>query len=138
MRTMPRPTGPDEEPRGGPRRLQLQLLLDRAAPSRARRAVSSLAGEHPRLDDLILATSEVVTNAVRHAGAEEATLHLEASDARVRVAVEHDGDVFHPGDEPRSEIPSGRGLAIVAELVDRWGVDGVDRTLVWFEVGRPD
>lgn len=116
------------------RPLVLQLALDRAAPARARRAVSHAAATHPRVDDLILATSEIVTNAVRHTNADEAVLHLETTARWVRVAVEHPGNAFHPTDPATTHGPSGRGLAIVEAVVDRWGVEGAERTTVWFEI----
>jgi anti-sigma regulatory factor (Ser/Thr protein kinase) len=66
-----------------------------------------------------LLTSEVVTNAVRHA-ATEIMLRVLADESTVRVEV------------------SGYGLHIVERLATRWGVDpaGANGKVVWFELSR--
>ena len=85
-----------------------------------------------RVEDLRLLTSEMVTNAVRHAGsAREDTIGVavEVSQRRVRVEVADDGPGFD-----RSTFPShprgvgGWGLRLVTRLSDRWGVSRTSRT----------
>ena len=60
----------------------------------------------------------------------------------VRVTVTDAGDGFDPMAEPaatRGTGAGGWGLALVASLASRWGVDRVDdHTEVWFEIdGAP-
>jgi serine/threonine-protein kinase RsbW len=82
--------------------------------------------------------SEVVTNAVLHAqsGADHPVrLTAEADGTRLRVEVEDSGSGIP---EAMRELPtptatSGRGLAIVRGLADRWGVVR-DPSRVWFEL----
>lgn len=111
------------------------------AATRARRALDELeaAIPEPVKEDLELLVSEVVTNAVRHAGASHGDLielSVEVDRGRVRVEVADPG----PGFEPAPVIPtmlqeSGWGLYLVGQLSDRWGVErDSDRTVVWFEI----
>ncbi|MFJ3229804.1 SpoIIE family protein phosphatase [Streptomyces sp. NPDC086787] len=77
-------------------------------------------------DDAVAAVSELVTNAVVHAGTEvELSCHLEDTGALVIEVTDH-----HPsrgprenGADPPSETPEyGRGLRLVATLAESWGV----------------
>ena len=120
-------TGLSERISGGP-----------AAASRAREILSgALADTVPgdALHDVLLLTTELVTNAVRHASS---TTRVAAAVAgsRIRVSVTDDGPgmpvqrVAAPDDE------GGRGLAIVESLASDWGVDVIGDgrgTTVWFE-----
>jgi two-component sensor histidine kinase len=88
------------------------------------------------LDDALLLTSELVTNAVRH-GAGEITcrlwpgpdvLRLEVSDASATIPREVDRGL---------RADSGRGLQIVATVASRWGAvpaPGEGGKTVWFEI----
>ena len=92
-----------------------------------------------RIEDLRLLTSEIVTNAVRHAGlAQEDTIGVavDVSERRVRVEVADDGPGFDPSDlpEPSPERVGGWGLTLVKQLSDRWGVIRNEPNHVWFEV----
>ena len=81
-----------------------------------------------RVEDLRLLTSEIVTNAVRHAGlAREDTIGVavEVSERRVRVEVADDGPGFDPSDLPEHP-PSGVGgwgLRLVDAVVGPLGRD---------------
>ncbi len=81
--------------------------------------------------------SELVTNAVLHAGSDvEVAVQLTATAARVEVT-DASGEAVVPRDA-RSDEDSGRGLALVGSLARRWGVrpaPGGGKT-VWFEVDR--
>ena len=118
--------------------MQLDGRLESVA--QARRAVGRLAGFLPdeRLDDLRLLISEVVTNAIRHGGAhpgELVRLHVMAKGGSTRVEVHDRGGGFDwRRREPRPECSSGRGLFLVAELADAWGVCDCPNTCVWFEL----
>jgi anti-sigma regulatory factor (Ser/Thr protein kinase) len=93
----------------------------------------------PRVEDILLLTSEVVTNAVRH------TSSAALGDVIVRLDVEPDVvriEVLNPGasfDPPVPQTPStsgtGLGLFLVDSLARDWGVEREgERTKVWFEV----
>ncbi|MFI7451206.1 SpoIIE family protein phosphatase [Nonomuraea sp. NPDC049714] len=102
------------------------------APAAARRFVRQVLGEW-RLshlaEDAVLLTSELVTNAVVHAGTDiELTCRLDADATPPKLEIEVDD--HHPerqvlGAEPPPAEPlptSGRGLALAGMLADAWGV----------------
>ncbi|MFE4717000.1 GAF domain-containing protein, partial [Streptomyces sp. NPDC056728] len=95
------------------------------------------------IDDAVVLTSELVTNAVVHAGTSAEVLCLRTDDGvRVEVADRY----------PEREIPlqqsainmgnpdreGGRGLQLCAALAARWGVDYTPtHKLVWFQLALP-
>ncbi|MFJ8058692.1 SpoIIE family protein phosphatase [Streptomyces sp. NPDC096142] len=95
------------------------------------------------VDDAVVLTSELVTNAVVHAGTAADVLCLRSDDgARIEVADHY----------PEREIPlqgaaismsspdreGGRGLQLCAALASRWGVDYTPtQKLVWFQLDLP-
>lgn len=113
------------------------------APKLARATVSSAIGSvRPDVaEEIGLLTSEVVTNAIRHARVDplgEVILRVDASDDHVRVEVLNPGPSFDP---PVPSIPgvsgTGLGLFLVDALADAWGVDREGtRTKVWFEISK--
>jgi anti-sigma regulatory factor (Ser/Thr protein kinase) len=106
-------------------------------------ATGSAAGQVPRhvVDDAMLLTSELVTNAVRHSGQGsedpiELTVSVETD--RLRVMVRDRGTGFDPGDAPARSDNGGWGLTLVRRLSSRWGVDRTGGgTDVWFEIDLP-
>jgi anti-sigma regulatory factor (Ser/Thr protein kinase) len=90
--------------------------------------------------DACLMVSELVTNAVRHAGlkaSDRIRLLAQQSNAVLRVEVDDPGRGFEL--RPVSPDPargSGWGLYLVDELADRWGMDRGRRggTRIWFEL----
>ena len=86
-------------------------------------------------DPVVLAVSELATNAVTH-GDGPLTLTLSARDGLVRVEVENEGTgtpVLHRPD-PEDQSTGGWGLHLVDRVADDWGVDAGPRTTaVWFE-----
>ncbi len=107
------------------------------APARSRRIVERCVGDHPRRHEVVLAVSEIVTNAVTHGAPHTAesglTLGFEADDRRLRFVVAHRGPKFD-ADVDRSF----HGLGIVARVVDRWGIaEHGDHVQVWFEIDHP-
>ena len=109
--------------------------------ARARAALSGLGSQvSPGLrDDLRLLVSEVVTNAIRHAGDAEGDhvrLRIAELDGHVRVEVFDRGPGFSvPDIDPDPEQAGGWGLWLVEQLADRWGIRGDGGTCVWFELG---
>jgi serine/threonine-protein kinase RsbW len=105
---------------------------------RLREVRSQIAADH--LDDVLLATSEVVTNAVLH-GDGLVTVRVWTDGAVVRVEVADEGSaVPQPSaDRGGEHAEDGRGLFIVDAVTTRWGVTpvhpGPGKT-VWFELGE--
>lgn len=119
------------------------LLTFEPVPStvrKARRAVReamTASGALGMADAAELVTSELVTNAVVHAGT-QVRLRISAEAGAVRVEV---GDSSPHLPVPRSwgrTASTGRGLVIVDDQADRWGAVRIDGgKVVWFEIGRP-
>jgi anti-sigma regulatory factor (Ser/Thr protein kinase) len=115
----------------------LELPSTAAAPAAARGALDQLthAVSAERMRDVRLLVSELVTNAVRHAEGAAVRLIVSMAADVLRVEVHDPGRGFEvkpPPDDPLRA--SGWGLVLVAELADRWGVEGTPRTRVWFEM----
>ena len=94
-----------------------------------------------RRDDLCeaaeLVISEVVTNALVHAGTD---VHIAARVGRDGVRVEvSDGSPHLPTTKNYADLAAtGRGLQLLEQMVDRWGVDPhAEGKTVWFELGPP-
>lgn len=109
-----------------------------ASAAEARTFVRSRLDEmsvpEPPLEDAVLLVSELVTNALLHAGT-DVEIRLDTDEVRVRVEV-HDGDSRHPA--PRVAEPygtHGRGLLLVERVANDWGIDRADPgKSVWFEL----
>ncbi|GAA4233959.1 ATP-binding protein [Actinomadura meridiana] len=93
----------------------------------AREHVAEITADWPiDPDDVGLVTSELVSNAVRHAGTD--TIQVDAfSDADdhegVYVVEVWDADPMRPvAGRPSAESVGGRGLWVVAQVADEWGV----------------
>ena len=80
------------------RAFRIRVGGDELAPRQARRQVASLESEleRPLLDTTQLLVTEVVTNAVRHAGANAVELAVSVDPERVRVEVSNPGAPFEP------------------------------------------
>ena len=113
----------------------LHLLSDPSAPGHARRAVAERFAAHPRVDDLLVCVSEVVTNAVKHArSASEMRVRQLGGTVRVEV-IDGDAQQRPAVSEPDPLAPSGRGLRILDQLAARWGSHPTgDGKAVWFEL----
>ncbi|MCB5181697.1 SpoIIE family protein phosphatase [Streptomyces antimicrobicus] len=97
------------------------------------------------VDDAVVLTSELVTNAVVHAGTRAEVLCLRAEDGvRVEVAdryPERELPLQPPGARPYADPDreSGRGLMLCAALATRWGVEYTPtHKQVWFRLDLPD
>ena len=87
-------------------------------------------------DTAELLTSELVTNALLHAGT-DLTVHVEGcqGDGSVRIAVDDGSDKAPQLGDPSSDALGGRGLPLVAILATRWGWEPLPvGKRVWFEV----
>lgn len=135
--------------------LRQTLPCDATAPGRARRLVRQAAcPDHPAdLDRALLLVSELVTNAVVHAGP-PVLVSLCCTSRLLRLGV-HDGDGLtrelrpshpHASAAPEADAPDvgdtrhgteaggaptdldehGRGLDLTAAVADRWWVDSTD------------
>ena len=88
------------------------------------------------VDTARLLVSELVINAVTHAGT-ESRLVLVSDGVGLRVEVSDHSPRVPSLPDPSPGVPTGRGLRIVAELAAEWGVEeGPDGKTVWFEL-RP-
>jgi anti-sigma regulatory factor (Ser/Thr protein kinase) len=110
---------------------KVELRGGRDAPATARghvrRQLAGRLGEDD-LDDVVVLTSELVTNAVRHAGAGEddtIVVHLAIAADVLRVEVCDHGPGFVPPAvlRPRAQ-GGGNGLVLVARLSSSWGGGG--------------
>src|SRR3954452_22614101 len=121
---------------------ELSVRFERG-PTAASAARNALAALEQRvdthlLDDIRLLVSELVTNAIRHAGVPnggQVGLDVSIDGPRVRVEVADPGAGFDP--TPRDEAmtkPGGWGLYLVDRIADRWGVVTNRINRVWFEV----
>lgn len=129
-------------------RVELEFEADDQEPSRARAAVRESLGSvlpHSALLNVVLMTSELVTNGVVHsAGGRSVGLRLTKFPDAVRVEVDDPGAGFDPsGPAVPDQLPGpemgGRGLFVVDQCSSRWGIrraetDRGRRFSVWFEL----
>jgi anti-sigma regulatory factor (Ser/Thr protein kinase) len=96
----------------------------------------ALAGgsEQDVCDTAELLTSELVTNALLHAGT-DLTVHVESTDLGIRIAVDDGSDELPRVGALDDAACGGRGLPLVAALAARWGYEALPSgKRVWFEV----
>jgi hypothetical protein len=116
-----------------------RLVLGRHpnAAARARGFVQQQLGEWgspTSRDYAVLLVSELVCDAVRHAGT-GVDVTLEVSAERVRVAVCHAGSSGAGSHPPDGEAAFGRALAALNVLADAWGVgSSPEGRTVWYSV----
>jgi anti-sigma regulatory factor (Ser/Thr protein kinase) len=113
----------------------VELPVSPHAPGQARRWVSQRSSDLPggTMDLLLLLVSELVTNSVRHSGAdpgERVQIALERGDRTIHVDVQDPG----PGFDRRDLSPGPHGLQVLESGADRWGIDRSGPTTVWFEL----
>jgi anti-sigma regulatory factor (Ser/Thr protein kinase) len=103
-----------------------------AAPAEARRAISGLPLGEVARQRLALVVSELVTNALRHAGlaaGDPIDLDVTSENGSVWISVHDPGPGFIMNGN------TGTGFAIVDSVTDAWGVDrGPDGCTVWCAV----
>lgn len=111
----------------------------RAASVRAARhyAVDAI-GVAPQAvaEAVAIAVSELATNSILHAGT-EFTVSVDRTPERLRIEVSDLGGGVPEVRAPDATEASGRGLLLVRELSDDWGVTASERQAgksVWFEI----
>ena len=115
--------------------LQVRLRGDLTDPRRCRAVLEAWLPDRADRDAVALVASELVTNCVLHA---PGTYYLRCTVDRGAVRV----GVLDPSPDrpvlraPLPDEPTGRGLAVVEELSERWGVGQEDgRKEIWAIVG---
>lgn len=115
----------------------LQLPSAPTSVGEARRFVAAALdglGAQGVQEVVALLTSELVTNAVVHVGG---AIHIRVTGGAgtVRIAVEDTSPAKPQPREAGDRAVTGRGLNLVEQLAERWGVDDVDGgKVVWFEL----
>jgi anti-sigma regulatory factor (Ser/Thr protein kinase) len=123
-------------------RLELYLPASEAAIGQARAFVDRLEALDPHQDARFavrLLISELFTNAVKYGVRRENSrirLSVAVMDSHVRGEIGDRGRGFAEQDTamPHPDAESGRGLAFLDALADRWGVLSNGETCVWFEL----
>lgn len=126
-----------------PEEALLQLSVNQRAAAQARRVVrDTMAFQAVRdTDAASLLATELVTNAVRHAGlTDQNAIELEVGvqDRTLRISVTDEGPGFMKPAYPVGGSNGGFGLQLVDAIADRWGVNRrVGGIEVWFEIDLP-
>lgn len=112
-----------------------------AVPEARRYVVSRLAAiSRERREEIALMVSELATNAVHHART-DFTVTLQHDDREVRVEITDGGTGRPTVKSPEPMEPSGRGLRIVSDLADSFGIrpgPEAGGSTVWFVVRDRD
>ena len=124
-------------------RIDLRLEHHPAAVADARDAVRERLGAllpSRRVEEAVLITDELVTNAIRHATSEpdgRIGLRFEITTSTIRVVVTDGSPDFEWGGRaPSDQLTGGFGLVLVDEIADRWGLSLDGKKAVWFELDR--
>lgn len=108
-----------------------ERLMEICLPSKpesaetARRYVKNrllVMGCHECVDDALIITSELVSNAIRHVKQETFKINIRNNFGHPFVEV-YDHSTALPKIADRGLVESGRGLVLVTELAVDWGVD---------------
>lgn len=124
----------------------ITLPAETASIRLARNFVAEAIADH--VDDpadVLLMTSELVSNVVGHVGNEVTITVRDGPLVRIEVhnheaASEAFRDLLHHSTRPADTSPSGRGLGLVRALATRVGLDDDcdEGKVVWFEWARAD
>lgn len=105
----------------------------------ARSFVRQALGPLPVLDEAVLLTSELCTNALQHTSSGNGgtfTVTVVREIGRARIEVRDDGAMQVPSPQHRNAVSeSGRGLGLVDAIANCWGYRGNQRgRTVFFEI----
>jgi anti-sigma regulatory factor (Ser/Thr protein kinase) len=120
--------------------LELYLPAEESAIVQARRAIERVdtLEDYPEAQFAVrILVSELFTNGVKHGGpGDRIRLELELRADCVHVEIGDRGRGFEPAavTMPDADATSGRGLALVDRLAERWGVERNGESHVWFEL----
>jgi anti-sigma regulatory factor (Ser/Thr protein kinase) len=129
---------------GNPAEGEVRLLSHPESAGTARRLAQCVLlrqwGLSPQItEDVVLLVSELVGNAVQHTGARVFGLRMLRRRGRIRIEVRDPSRGLPCLMPVRAMDTRGRGLMLVDELSDRWGVDLLPRGKnTWFEMRVPD
>jgi anti-sigma regulatory factor (Ser/Thr protein kinase) len=118
------------------------FLPEASEVARARRFVSQVLERSRRkvTDEVLLVTSELVTNAILHGRGEIAlAVDLDGEDIHLSVRDEGQGAPIQPRPMPDAFSTGGRGLPLVTALSRTWGsqLDDQGHTIVWADLPAP-
>lgn len=126
-------------------RITFDLPATPAAARAARTSLEQLRGEVDRasIDTLKLLVTELVTNCLRHCNAPhpdwQIHVNIEARPGSVYAEVCDPGTGFDVDlERPAPFEVAGRGLFLVDQLAERWGLLGENTSCVWFELPTAD
>jgi anti-sigma regulatory factor (Ser/Thr protein kinase) len=122
------------------RHVRRVLAAGPKAPAKARHAARALQASPATRETLEMLVSELVANAVLHAGLTQedpVSVHITSRADRIRLTVRDPGPGFEPPSRNGGDLlaPGGRGFVIVDALSDTWGIER-DRhgCTVWCEL----
>jgi anti-sigma regulatory factor (Ser/Thr protein kinase) len=121
-----------------------RLPASAEAPGEARgllKVMSPSGLSQSQLYSACLLTTELVTNAVLHAGLDDGggiDLDVVVSEDRMRIEVTDTGVGFNSSQaRARQKQGFGHGFKLVNEIADRWGIQSTDSLCIWFELDCP-
>jgi anti-sigma regulatory factor (Ser/Thr protein kinase) len=124
--------------RGIVKTFEFRLPAEPTAAAVARGIVEAVGSDLPEsiLIDAKLLTTEVVTNAIRHARGTQVVVMRIRRNNLVRVEVVDQGPMFDPQPQTTSaRAGGGQGLVIVGAVANAWGVEPDEAgKKVWFEL----
>jgi anti-sigma regulatory factor (Ser/Thr protein kinase) len=120
--------------------IEFRLPADPMAPAFVRASLAAADLPQPLCADAALLASEVVTNAIKHAGmrpTEDVIVRVDRGEVLLHLEVLDTGDGFAPEVRPLPGAGErgGWGLFLLARLARSWGVEREGRrNKVWFEL----
>lgn len=116
---------------------EFRLPAEPTAAAVARAILEAVGSDLPEpiVVDAKLLTTEVVTNAIRHARGTQAVIVRVRRNNYVRVEVVDQGPMFDPQPQTSTRAGGGRGLMLVDAVANAWGVEPDEAgKKVWFEL----
>lgn len=119
--------------------LPMEAAKVRMARDFVRAKLATLGLKNGLADDIVVVTSELVTNAIKYAPSKaEVALFLRADAVRLEVRDDEPSSPVLAEQDDTGAMVGGRGLRIVTALGSRWGVEAEDGgKSVWVEFDTP-